>query len=329
MKLRRKFLVGAGVLAAFHTTVFAQQSEKPRRIGFLWGSSQAAATESGAAKAFEQGMREQGYIESRDYVIDAQYAGGRYAELNDIARLVARGNFDVVVTTGAAATRAMQLVTSTTPIVFATVNDAISTGFGKSLARPGGNLTGMSRSTVDITPKHIELLRIFSPKLSHVAVLFNGGNPSHASVVSEVQSVAQKVGISVQPLSAGSVEEIRRGFSAEQLQKSQAVIVLLDQLFLDHKQEIAQLALKARLLSIYSVPEDVRAGGLISYGPLYSEFFRQSARHVVRILKGAKPGDLPIEQPTRFHLAINSKTAKALGLALSPELRLRSDEVIE
>ena len=328
MTTRRQVLTSIGVFSVLPSLV-AAQSKKLHRIAFLWGSSREAAVSSGAAEAFEQGMRELGYLEKRDYVLEPYYAGGNYSDLSEIAGRVAAGKYELVLTSGAAATRAMQKVTSTTPIVFATVNDAINTGFGKSLARPGGNLTGMSRNTVDITPKHIELLRIFVPKLSRIGVLLNGGNPSHESVLAEVRSIAQKFDISVLPIRAGNLDQLRGGFASARDKHVQAVIVILDQLFIGHKEEIAKLALTNRMLSVYSVPDDVRAGGLMSYGPLYTEFFRQSARHVIKILNGAKPGDVPIEMPTRFHLAVNAKTAKALGIKIPQSILVRADKVIE
>jgi len=328
MNTRRRPLIISGMtLLAVPGTVFSQAPGKVRRIGFLWGSSKAASEESGAAQAFVEGMREAGYREQADYVVESRYAGGDYSELAAIAQELVRNNYDVIVTTGAAATQAVQKSTATTPVVFAIVNDA--TGFVKSLARPGGNLTGLTRNTAEISPKHLEFLRIVVPKLSRVGLLVNPGNPSHASIRNAVEEAGHAIGVTVVGLDARNLEEITRAFGRARELRFEAVIVPVDQLFIGHKREIAMLALKGRLPSMYATPDDVREGGLMSYGPVYAEFFRQAARYVDRIFNGMKPADLPVEQPTKYELAINLKTAKALGLTIPQSLLLRADEVIQ
>lgn len=326
MNERRKILVVLGAATAMLALpTLAQQS--PRRIGFLWGGSQAASVANGGAPAFLAGMKDQGYIEGRDYVIHARYANGKYESLGALAGELVQARVEVIVTAGAAATRAVQQATKILPVVFAVVNDPIVTGFAQSLARPGGNLTGLSRDTLDISPKHVELLMTIVPRLSRLAMLVNPSNPTHSMVLSAVQSAAQKVGIKVMRVEAGTPEQIALGFVA--MKQAQAVIVGLDQFFLDQGRNIAQLALKNRLPTIYAVSDDVQLGGLMSYGPPWAEFYRRSAAYVDKILKGVKPGDIPIEQPTRFELVINRSTAKALGLAITQELVLRADRVIE
>ena len=320
------FCMGLLVLAG---PAYAQPHGKSWRIGFLWGGSQAASVETGSAQAFLQGMRDYGYAKGRDYVIEQRFANGKYDVLPGLAGELVSLKVDVIVTAGAAATRAVQKATGTLPVVFAVVNDPLITGFAQSLARPGGNLTGLSRSTVDISPKHVELLKTLVPKLSLLAVLVNPGNPAHPAVFKAVQGAAQTLGVKVLQVEARTPEQIERGFAAVRRAGAQGLIVGLDQFFIDNAHGIAKLALRARLPTIYSVSDDVRAGGLMSYGPPWAEFYRHSATYVVKILKGARPGDLPIEQPTRYALAINRKTAKTLKLAIPRSVLLRADEVIE
>ena len=330
MNRRRKLLIalGAGVLVVPHVS-FAQQAGKVGRVGFLWGGTRSASLDTGSSEAFLQGMRELGYAEGKNFVLESRYADGKYERLAELAKELVRLEVNVIVTAGAAATRAVQQASSTIPIVFAVVNDPISTGFATSLARPGANLTGLSRNTVDISPKHVELLRAITPRLSQLAVLVNPSNPTHSIVLKAIQAAAQGVGIKVLAVEARTPEEIVRGFALMKQAGTQAVVVGLDQFFIDHAQEIAQLALKNQLPTIYSIRDDVQAGGLMSYGSPWTEFYRRSATYVDKILKGAKPGEIPIEQPTKFELVINGKTAKALGLTISRELRMRADEVIE
>jgi putative ABC transport system substrate-binding protein len=323
---RRIALLTILALGAAPHVARAQQQGKLRRIGFLWGSTKEASEDTGAARAFVDGMREAGYREHADYVIESRYAGGRYSELDAIAQEIVRNNYDIIVTTGAAATQAVQKATTTTPVVFAIVNDAA--GFVKSLAHPGGNLTGLTRNTVDISPKHLELLRIVAPSLKRVGLLVNPGNPSHANVRNAVAVAGRAVGVDVVELDARNLEDINRTFGRARELRVDAVIVPVDQLFISYKREIAALALKGRLPSMYATPDDVVEGGLMSYGPVYSEFFRQAARYVDRIFRGMKPADLPVEQPTKYELVVNLKTAEALGVRIPPSVLARADQVI-
>lgn len=298
----------------------------PRRIGFFWDSSKKVSEESGAARAFESGMKALGYTAGRNYVLETRYADGLYEGLDAMASELLKQQVELVVTTGAAATAAMQRATTSIPIIFAVVNDA--SGFAKTLSHPGGNLTGLSRSTADISPKHIELLRSVRPGLKRIAVVLNPGNPSHPSVRKSIEAAARKAGIESAVIDARSMADIEKGFSEEASRKTGAVIVALDQGLLGLRKEIAASALKHRLATIYAVPDDVEVGGLMCYGPSYTEFFRLAAGYVDRVLRGAKPGDLPIEMPTRFEMVINRRTANALGLKIPNELLLRADRVI-
>jgi putative tryptophan/tyrosine transport system substrate-binding protein len=322
---RRNAMIGLLALGAASRVARAQHA-RVWRIGFLWGSSKASSEDSGAARAFVEGMSEAGYRAQVDYVIEPRYADGRYAGLDAIAQEVVRSNCDVVVTTGAAATQAVQRATATTPIVFAIVNDA--SGFVKSLAHPGGNLTGLTRNTVDISPKHLELLRSVAPGLKRAGLLTNPGNPSHSTVRTAVYNAGQAIGVQVLALDARDLDEINQAFGRARDLRCEAIIVPVDQLFIGHKHEIAALALRGRLLSVYATPDDVLDGGLMSYGPVYSEFFRQAARYVDRIFRGMKPADLPVEQPTMYELAVNLKTAETLGVRIPQSMLARADVVI-
>ena len=202
-------------------------------------------------------------------------------------------------------------------------------GIAASLAHPGGNFTGLSAFLDDLFPKHVEFLRIALPKLSRIAVLSKPGNPGHPSLLKLIEDVARKLGIQVLPVNGNTPKDIEQGFGAMAQQRVQAVIILGDSFFVQHFRYIAELAIKHRLASIYSGREYPDAGGLMSYGPSFSDNFRRAATYVDKILKGAKPGDLPFEQPTRLYLTINRKTVKALGLTITNELLLRADNVIE
>ncbi|MGH6631428.1 MAG: ABC transporter substrate-binding protein, partial [Burkholderiales bacterium] len=214
-------------------------------------------------------------------------------------------------------------------IVIAASLDPVGSGFVKSLTRPGGNITGLSLATSDFSPKHLELLMTAVPKLSRVAVLVNPDNSAHPALLKSVQAAAQKLGVQVLPVSARTPEDIERGFSTMKRERAEAVIVAADAFFVLQRRQIAELALRHRLATMATNREYAEAGGLMSYGQNVADFYWRAATYVDKILKGARPGELPIEQPTTLSLAINRKTAKALGLAIPQELLLRADKVIE
>lgn len=274
-------------------------------------------------------MRELGHIEGRNLVIEWRFADGQFERLPDLAAELARMKVDVIVTHSTPATQALQRATSTVPIVFAVAVNPVGSGFAASLARPGGNITGLSVIDVDPSPKRLELLKTMLPALSRVAVLVNPGSSVHPAIVKSVQAAGRDAGISVVPVSARTPEEIERGFAAMSQARAGGAIIADDAFFRGRRQQIADLALKNRMPAIAPWREYVAAGGLMSYGQNIADSFRRAATYVDKILKGAKPGELPIEQPTRIHLAINRRTATALGLAIPQELLLRTDEVIE
>ena len=328
MKRRQLLIVfGASALAASFPAL--AQPGKVARVGFLAVRSRATPPATEPYTGFVQGMRELGYIEGKNLVIEWRYADGKYERLPSLAAELVKLKVEVVVTTGAAANRAALQATTSIPIVGATMSDPVESGFAVSLTRPGGNMTGLALTTTDMTPKHLELIRLVLPKLTRLALMVNLANSGNGAIAKSVQSIAQKLGIKVQTLDARNADGIERAFAIMKRERAEAVIVAIDGFFIGQRQQIAALALKNRLPSIFSVQEHTEAGGLMSYGQNLSDFYRRAAGYVDKILRGAKPGDLPIEQPAIYSLAINRKTAKALGLTISQELMLRSDKVIE
>jgi putative ABC transport system substrate-binding protein len=235
----------------------------------------------------------------------------------------------IIVVTSLPAIQAAQQATGTIPIVMATSLDPVSTGFVASLARPGGNITGLSAMAPELVGKQLELLKAVVPRVSRVALLGNPANPGTAPMVRRAQDAARELGIRLQPLEARSPGEIDSAFAAMTRERAGALIVLLDVMFAEHRARIADLAAKHRLPAVYGLQEYAEVGGLMVYGSSFVDRFRRAAIFVDKILKGAKPADLPVEQPTKFELVINMKTAKALGLTIPPSLLLRADQVIE
>jgi putative tryptophan/tyrosine transport system substrate-binding protein len=328
---RREFISTlCGMAAAWPLAARAQQTGTLRRIGFLFGAIPAAQLGSDdLGRGFTQGMRELGYLEGKDFVVEWRSGEGQYERLTELAAELVRLKVDVIVTGSPLAVRPAQQATTTIPIVMAYSTDPVGNGFVASLARPGGNTTGLAGSSDDSAPKQLELLTTVMPKLSRVAILTNPHNPNSAAVMKSAQSAAEKVGLLVVPVEARSLQEIENAFAALAKQSIAAVMVGLDAVFFVHRQQLAQLALDNRLASMFAGREYAAAGGLMSYGESLREFFRRAAPFVDKIFKGAKPGELPIEQPTRFNLVINRKTADALGLTIPPQLYIFADEVIE
>ena len=330
MNKRRRVVLALGTGAFAPLAAFAQQQTNVRRIGFLGVRSRSTPSNPDVYyDAFVQGMRELGYVEGKNLVIEWRFADGKYERLPGLAAELVQMKVEVIVTHGTPPTQMAQRATSTIPIVTAVVADPVSSGFAASLARPGGNITGLSDITLDVSPKRIELLKIIMPTLSHVAILLNPGNLAHPGTLKIVQAAAQQLRIMVLPVDALAPEDIERGFATMKRERAGAVIVASDGFFLGQGRKIAELAVKHRMPSMFPYRENVMAGGLMSYGQNLADLYRRAATYVDKILKGTKPGELPIEQPTRIHLAINRKTAKALGLKIPQELLLRADEVIE
>jgi putative tryptophan/tyrosine transport system substrate-binding protein len=275
------------------------------------------------------GMRELGYVEGRNLVLEARNADGNAERLDALAMELVRLKVDVILTFGTPASQAAQRTTTTIPIVVLVTADPVRDGFAESMARPGGNMTGMSVGIGEIIQKYVELLRTMVPKLSRVAVVVSATNAGHAPLLLSVQLAAQRLGWATLPVSVRGPDDIEQGFAMMAREHTGAVIILPDSFFGQQRQQISKLALKYRLPSISMSSDFVEAGTLMSYGASLNDNVRRAATFVDKILKGAKPGDLSFELPTRYYLIINRGTAKSLGLAIPQELMLRADRVIE
>jgi putative tryptophan/tyrosine transport system substrate-binding protein len=315
------------LLFALSVPAKAQQPKKVPRIGFLAATKPAAV--AARVEAFRQGLRELGYVEEKNIIVDYRYGEGKADRERELAAELARLKVDVIVTGGPAATRATKEATSTIPIVMAQDNDPVGNGFVASLARPGGNITGLATLAPEISGKRLELLKEIVPKLSRVAVFGTSTQPGYAQVLKETELAAGALKVKLQYLDVLSPEDIETAFRAASKERSDAVLVLQAGVFSSRRPQIADLAVKSRLPAIYFQTEFVEAGGLMSYATSYTDLNRRAATYVDKILKGAKPADLPVEQPTKFELVINLKTAKKIGLTIPANVLLRADKVIK
>jgi putative ABC transport system substrate-binding protein len=316
----------AGGLLAATLAGEAQPAGKVYRVGFLGNST--AALEANLVGPFREGLRELGYVEGRNILIEYRWAEGKYERFSAlIAELIAL-KVDVIVTAGTPASLAVKKATTSIPLVMVAVGDPVATGLVASLARPGGNITGLTSIAEELEGKRLELLREVVPKISHVAVFWNPVNPVFKRALAELQAAAAILRMKVLSLGVRTKEEIEDAFAAIVREQPGALLVLADRLFLYHRARIMDFAAKHRLPGVHAYRELVESGGLMSYGPSYAGMHRRAAYYVDKILKGAKPADLPIEQPTKFELVINLKTARALGLTIPPPLLQRADEVI-
>jgi putative ABC transport system substrate-binding protein len=330
MKRREFFTLIAGTAAAWPLAGAAQQAEQIYRIGFLTPRSHPSATGRDAfSAAFIDGMSKLGYDEGKNLAVEWRYAAGDYTRLTGFASELVGMNPSVIVTYGTAAARVLQKTTTTIPVVVAAAVDLVRARIVASLAHPGGNITGLSVIDTDISAKQLELLRAFSPKLLRVAVLLNPGNSANPLVFRHVEAGAPVLGVEVVAVNAATPRDIEAAFAEASGLGAGAVIVAADAFFSEQGPQIADSAARHRLATISLYRDHTLAGGLISYGQNVAEFHRRAATYVDKILKGARPEDLPVEQPTKFDLTINAKTAAALGLAIPPELLVLADEVIE
>jgi putative ABC transport system substrate-binding protein len=325
---RREFitLVGGGAAVAWPLVAPAQQPPKLPTIGYLGSSSPAA--QSYWVAAFLQRLRELGWIEGRTVAIEYRWAEGRTERLAGIAAELVQLKVDVIVTQATAPVIAAKEATAVIPIVFAVSSDPVGAGLIASLARPGGNVTGLSLQQTDLAAKRLELLREVVPGLLRLAIFANVGSPSSVLEMREVQETARTAGLEVATLEVRRAEDIAPAFQMLK-DRAEALHVVSDPLVSINRIRINALALGARLPTMYGFREFVEAGGLMSYGPSLPDLFRRAADYVDKILRGAKPADIPVEQPTKFELVINLKTAKALGLEIPPMLLARADEVFE
>jgi putative ABC transport system substrate-binding protein len=326
----RRAFIGtlAGGFLAMPLAAEAQQAGTVPRIGYLAGDS--ATVHSQYAQAFSNGLRDLGYVEGKNLVIEHRWAEGKFERLPELAAELIRLPVDLIVAVGDPVIFAAKQATSTIPIVMVAVGDPVGRGFVASLARPGGNLTGISNLAVALTGKWLEMLEDTVPKLSEVSVLRNAANPTHPLFVAEAERVAPNLGLKLQIVEVLGSADLDGAFAAMVRKRSGALLVLPDPvLSVLLGGRIAALATKNRLPALFAFKAQAEAGGLLSYGPSLLVNFRRAATYVDKILKGAKPGDLPVEQPTKFELVINLKTAKALGLTIPPSLLQRADQVIE
>jgi putative ABC transport system substrate-binding protein len=323
---RREFItLLGGAAAAWPLAARAQQPRKTHTIGFL---SPSMAGTPYSTVLFNT-LKELGWIEGQNIAIERRYAENRLERLPELAAELVHLNVEVIVATGTLGPLAAKHATSTIPIVMTAAGDPLASGLVASLARPGGNVTGSSLMVPDIAGKRLELLREIMPRLANVAVLWNAANPYPAIVFKETQTAARRLGIEVQSLEVRSPDDFNGAFEKARRQRPDALIEVEDPLTNSLHKRIVEFAAAEQLPSLHGVREEVEAGGLISYGASIPDLFRRAAGYVDKILKGAKPADLPVEQPTKFELVINLKTARALGLDVPWFLQQRADEVIE
>jgi len=306
----------------------AQPPGRVPRIGMLWFGSPVVGP-SPHLEAFRQGLRELGYTEGQNIVIETRHAAMRPALLPDLAANLVLSKVDVIVAAGDPAIYAARHATSTIPIVMVAGADPVGSGLVASLARPGGNLTGSSALSPELSGKRLQLLTEALPGVSRVAVLWNPADPAKALDVRETQAAGQALGVQLQLLEVRGPEEFESAFAAMTRDRAEALITLGDPLTVSHRMRIVDLAAKSRLPTMYDVREFVEAGGLMAYGPSLADLFRRAAAYVDKILKGGKPGTLPVEQPMKFELIIDLKTARALGLTLPQSVLFLADQVIQ
>jgi putative ABC transport system substrate-binding protein len=310
-------------------TAAAQPPEKVPRVGYLNPGSSSDPVRQRRLEALRQGLRELGYVEGQNIALEPRWAEGKYDRYPALAADLVRSKVDVIVAWSGPATKAAQEATRTIPIVMSLVNDPVGSGLVASLARPGGNVTGTTVMAPDVVGKRVELLKEVLPKVSRVAVLQHPDNPASASLVREAEVAARALGVRLQILGVRNSAEIDSAFAAMTRERAGAFMYLPDAIFDNQQGQILELAAKRRLPAILGNRQPAEAGALMAYGPDFLALERRAATYVDKILKGAKPADLPVEQPTKFELVINLKTAKALGLTIPASLLARADQVIE
>jgi putative ABC transport system substrate-binding protein len=327
-------LTGAALLMSLGLSLAAPLADgaqytagKVPRIGWLGSLSPSAVPH--LREAFRQGLCDLGYVEGQNIGIELRFAEGRTEWLPDLAAELVALKVDVLVAAGTPAALAAKQATTTIPTVFVAVGDAVGSGLAASLARPGGNMTGLALLTPEVNEKRLELLKETLPGASRVAILLNPGNRSHEQQVRDLAVAARALGVQLQPVEVQSPDDFEGAFATMSRQNAGAVIVLPSAIHHNHLRRIADLAVRSRLPGMCEFLEFVGEGGLMGYGPSWADLHRRVATYVDKILRGAKPADLPIEQPTTFRLVVNLKTAKALGLTIPPSVLARADEVIQ
>jgi len=322
---RKYVLLAWALLLALSFPARAQPQGRVRRLGFLGNST--PVLEENLIGSFREGLRDLGYIEGKNIFIEYRWAEGKYERFPALIAELVASKVELIVTAGTPASLAVKKATSI-PLVMIAVGDPVGTGLIASLAHPGGNITGLTSIASDLEGKRLELLREVAPKVSHVAVLWNPASPFQVVSEKELQVAAHALHIKVLSLGVKAAEELDKAFTAILKERPGALLVLADRLFLHNRGRIMNFALQNRLPGVHAYQELVEAGGLMSYGPSYAGMHRRAAYFVDRILKGTKPADLPVEQPTKFELVINLKTAKQIGLTMPPNILARADRVI-
>jgi putative ABC transport system substrate-binding protein len=315
------------MLSALCASAEAQQPTKIPRIGYLGGGSPSSSP--ARIEAFRQGLRELAYVEGKTIVVEYRYAEGKPDRDRELAAELVRLKVDLIVTTGPTATRAAKEATTTVPIVMASDTDPVGNGFVASLARPGGNITGLSTLAPELSGKQLELLKEIVPKLSRVTVIGISTEPGNAQRLKEIELAAGALKVKLQYLDILTSKDIETAFRAAAKGRADGVVMLGGTLFNTHRIQIVEFAVKSRLPATYTRPEYVEDGGLMTYGPSINDLFRRAATYVDKILKGAKPADLPVEQPKKFELIINLKAAKQIGLTIPPNVLARADKVLK
>ncbi len=324
---RREFIqVSFGAIVLWPLAARAQQPGTAFRIGILGTSSSTAPEVAHLWQALIEGLRELGYVESRNIVIERRFSGTEPERLPELAAELVSLKVGVIVAGGQPTPIAAKRATATIPIVMTNFSDPVGLGLVTSLARPGGNVTGLSLLTVDLVGKQLELLKQAVPKASRVAFLANPGNPGATLQLQGAEKAARSLGVQLQILEAGRTDELARAFAKV---AADAILLPGDSFFFFHRTLIADLAIKSRLPALFAPREFAEAGGLIAYGANVATMYRRAARYIDKIIKGAKPADLPVEQPTKYDLVINLKTAKALGIHIPESILIRADELIE
>ena len=306
--------------------VEAQQRGRVSRVGYLSLQGDGSSPDT---QAFLSGLRDLGYVDGTNLVTAFRFAAGQSERLPDLAVELVRFQVDVLVTYGRPATRAAAAASATTPIVMLGIGDPVGAGLVASLARPGGNITGLSSLATDLSGKRLELLQEAVPTLSRVAVLWNAADPAMTQYYAQTQAAAQALGVALQPLGVRDAADIDGALAAMTQERPDALFMIADVLTTRHSRRIVDYAAQRQLPTMFEGRGLVAAGGLMAYGPSYAEQHRRAAYYVDRILKGTKPADLPVEQPMKLNLVLNRKTAQALGLTLSPTLLFQADEVIQ
>lgn len=328
LHMRRRLVLG--MLAGLTPLgAFAQAQGKVWRVGFLSPRPRPANFDTDVFGAFRQGMRELGYVEGKNLVIEWRFAEEKFERLAGLAAELVKSEVDVIVASANHATGAAQKATTAIPIVMGNSSDPVGSGFVTSLAHPGGNITGLSNLSGDFISKHLEMLVGMVPKLSRVAVLLHPTDMAKVATLKSIRAAAQSSGVTVLPVEAAGVRGFESAFATMVKEKAQAIILVSNPIFAEQRRLIAELAARHRLPFVSIYREYAEAGALISYGPSLLEQYRRAATYVGKIFKGIKPGDLPVEQPTKFDLIINRRTAKALGLVIPQSFLISADKVIE